>query len=105
MINSQHIHAFKLATDEQMTIIRDLAFKINKILKAYFDGLGIELVDFKLEFGLHQGKILLGDEITPDGCRLWDKKTGEKMDKDRFRRDLGKVEDAYQEILHRMLSS
>ncbi|MCP3677654.1 MAG: hypothetical protein GY721_08750, partial [Deltaproteobacteria bacterium] len=70
----------------------------------FFDERGITLVDFKLEFGRHKGEILLGDEVTPDGCRLWDKETSEKMDKDRFRRDLGKIEEAYQEVARKVLS-
>ena len=78
------------------------ALKINGILSEFFDKRGIILVDFKLEFGEHKGEVLLGDEITPDGCRLWDKTTREKMDKDRFRRDLGKVEEAYQEVLRKV---
>lgn len=98
MINSSHIKAFKLATEQEMNAIREHAFKVNAFLLKYFDEIGIKLVDFKLEFGRHNGKILLGDEITPDGCRLWDKQTNEKLDKDRFRRDLGGVEEAYRRV-------
>ena len=80
-----------------------MAFKVNEVMKAYFDTLNVTLVDFKLEFGkTAQGTIILADEISPDTCRLWDKDTGEKLDKDRFRRDLGNVEEAYQEILRRL---
>jgi phosphoribosylaminoimidazole-succinocarboxamide synthase len=103
MINSYHALAMKLATQEELDTIDSLTFKINDLLKEYFKGVGIELVDFKLEFGrTTDGKIILADEISPDTCRLWDIKTHEKLDKDRFRRDLGKVEDAYQEILKRL---
>ncbi len=79
-----------------------MARKVNTVLKKFFDRRGLMLVDFKLEFGRHKGEVLLGDEICPDTARLWDKKTMEKMDKDRFRRDLGKVEEAYQEVLRRV---
>lgn len=99
MINDDHVAVFKLATPEEMIEIRRQAFKVNEFLRRFFDARGILLVDFKLEFGRCNGKIFLGDEITPDGCRLWDKKTGEKLDKDRFRRDLGNVEDAYHRVL------
>jgi phosphoribosylaminoimidazole-succinocarboxamide synthase len=78
------------------------AMRINNILYAFFDDRGITLVDFKLEFGLHKGDLILGDEISPDTCRLWDKDTKEKMDKDRFRRDMGKVEEAYQKVLEKV---
>ena len=80
-----------------------MALRVNELLRAYFRDVNIELIDFKLEFGRCGGKIVLADEISPDTCRLWDSKTGEKLDKDRFRRDLGDVEDAYQEILRRLL--
>ena len=103
LINSYHALALKLATKEEIETIKTLAFKVNEVLKKYFLGLGIELVDFKLEFGrTHDGKIVLADEISPDTCRFWDSKTHEKLDKDRFRRDMGGVEDAYQEIMHRI---
>ncbi len=78
--------------------LEEYGFKVNKFLVNFFDQIGIKLVDYKLEFGRHKDGILLGDEITPDGCRLWDKETNEKLDKDRFRFDLGKVEEAYQRI-------
>ena len=104
LINSYHALALKLATKEEIETIKTLAFKVNEVLKKYFLGLGIELVDFKLEFGrTHDGKIVLADEISPDTCRFWDSKTHEKLDKDRFRRDLGHVEDAYIEIRKRIL--
>lgn len=103
MINEYHIRAFGLAERAELRQMEEQALKINKILSEFFDERGIMLVDFKLEFGVHKGVVLLGDEITPDGCRLWDKRTHEKMDKDRFRRDLGKVEDAYQEVLRKVM--
>lgn len=104
LINSYHALALKLATKEEIETIKTLAFKVNEVLKKYFLGLGIELVDFKLEFGrTHDSKIVLADEISPDTCRFWDSKTHEKLDKDRFRRDLGHVEDAYIEIRKRLL--
>ncbi len=102
MINGYHIKALELASPKEMDTIEEMALKINEILLSYLKPLGLELVDFKLEFGRHQGKIMLGDEISPDTCRFWDAKTHEKLDKDRFRRDLGKVEEAYQEILKRL---
>lgn len=103
MIIEDHIKALGLTTGEQIQTIKNYALKINDVLKRFFDERDIILVDFKLEFGLHKGQILLGDEIAPDTCRLWDKKTMEKLDKDRFRRDLGKVEEAYQEVLRRVI--
>jgi len=104
MINDYHIAAMKLATPAELGKISKYSFKVNKILTEYLKDLGIELIDFKLEFGrLKNGKIVLADEISPDTCRFWDSKTGEKLDKDRFRRDLGGVEDAYKEILKRLL--
>jgi len=102
LINDYHIAALNLATPDQMAQIATLALKINTILRERLDACNLELVDLKLEFGLHQGKIVLADEISPDTCRFWDKTTHEKLDKDRFRRDLGKVEDAYQEVLRRL---
>jgi phosphoribosylaminoimidazole-succinocarboxamide synthase len=103
LINDYHIKALGIATDIQLRFIRKRAFEINNILKRFFAGIDLDLVDFKLEFGVHKkGEILLGDEISPDTCRLWDKETKKKLDKDRFRRDLGDVEDAYQEILKRV---
>jgi phosphoribosylaminoimidazole-succinocarboxamide synthase len=102
MINDYHIRAMGLATDEEMAKVSEDALKINQILKEFLSDKGIELVDFKLEFGRHKGKIILADEISPDTCRFWDKSTKEKLDKDRFRRDLGQVTEAYQEILKRL---
>ncbi|MDD2497740.1 MAG: phosphoribosylaminoimidazolesuccinocarboxamide synthase [Desulfitobacteriaceae bacterium] len=102
MINDYHIAALGLATKEQMEYIAETALKVNKIMRDYLKDKNIDLVDFKLEFGLYQGKVLLGDEISPDNCRFWDRDTKEKLDKDRFRRDLGNVEDAYREILKRL---
>jgi phosphoribosylaminoimidazole-succinocarboxamide synthase len=98
MINTNHIHVFKYATDSEVKTMAEQAFKVNDFMVPFFDKLGIKLVDYKLEFGRHNGELLLGDEITPDGCRLWDKETNEKLDKDRFRRDLGNVENAYQKV-------
>ena len=103
MVNDYHIAAMELATKEEMEQISTMALKINDLLTAYLKDLGIELIDFTLEFGRFNGEIVLADEISPDTCRFWDSKTGEKLDKDRFRRDLGHVEDAYQEILHRLM--
>jgi len=98
MINQNHIRVFGFATDKEMKDMDVIAYKINDFLRPYFSNLGIKLVDYKLEFGRAGDKLLLGDEITPDGCRLWDKQTDEKLDKDRFRRDLGEVEDAYEKV-------
>ena len=106
LINSYHALALKLATAEELEQIKALAFRVNDLLKGIMKGIGIDLVDFKLEFGrLPDGSIVLADEISPDTCRLWDETTHEKLDKDRFRRDLGNVEGAYQEILRRMLGA
>ena len=102
LFNEYHIKALGIATNEEMRIIDDYSFKINEVLKDFFSKRNLELVDFKLEFGRHNGEILLGDEISPDTCRLWDKSTQKKLDKDRFRRDLGDVEEAYQEVLKRV---
>jgi phosphoribosylaminoimidazole-succinocarboxamide synthase len=102
MINPYHIYAIDIATEEQVDTLSTSALKINDILKAYMLERGILLVDFKLEFGTFHGQVLLGDEISPDTCRFWDAKTMEKLDKDRFRRDLGGVEEAYVEILSRL---
>lgn len=106
LINSYHAKALKLATQAEIDTIVRLAFQINEALKEFFLAVGITLVDFKLEFGrLEDGTIVLADEISPDTCRLWDKETGEKLDKDRFRRDLGNVEGAYQEVMKRLTGS
>jgi phosphoribosylaminoimidazole-succinocarboxamide synthase len=105
MLTEDHALLLSFAPRAQLRKIRELAFTVNKLLVKYFDRRNIILVDFKLEFGLHKGKtLLLGDEVSPDGCRLWDRTTQEKLDKDRFRRDLGGVEEAYQEVLKRVLS-
>ena len=104
LINSYHALALKLATKEEIARIKELAFRVNDVMKAYLLPLGIKLVDFKLEFGrLPDGTIVLADEISPDTCRFWDSETNEKLDKDRFRRDLGGVEDAYNEIMRRLM--
>ncbi|MGE4453742.1 MAG: phosphoribosylaminoimidazolesuccinocarboxamide synthase [Sphaerochaeta sp.] len=104
MVNSYHIKALALATDEQIAQISGYALRVNAILCSYLEDLGITLVDFKLEFGMTaDGQLLLSDEISPDTCRFWDTKTNRKLDKDRFRRDLGDVEAAYQEILVRLM--
>lgn len=102
MINDYYAIAIGVASREEIDRITELAFKINEILSKYFEQCGIELIDFKLEFGRYQGEIILADEISPDTCRLWDITTHDKLDKDRFRRDLGKVEDAYQEVFCRL---
>lgn len=101
-INDYYALALGLATQEEIAAITKYAFKVNEVLQNYFDGLGIELIDFKIEFGRYHGQIILADEISPDTCRLWDKETHEKLDKDRFRRDMGNVEDAYQEVFKRL---
>ena len=104
LFNSYHAVALKLATWEEIETIKTMAFKINELLKAYFKKLNIDLVDFKVEFGrLSDGTIVLADEISPDTCRLWDSETHEKLDKDRFRRDMGGVEEAYHEVMHRLM--
>ncbi|MBQ3640207.1 MAG: phosphoribosylaminoimidazolesuccinocarboxamide synthase [Clostridia bacterium] len=104
LLNAYHAIALKLATREEIELVKSLAFRVNDILKAYFKGIGVTLVDFKLEFGkTADGRIVLADEISPDTCRFWDAKTGEKLDKDRFRRDMGGVEDAYNEMKRRVL--
>ena len=106
LMNSYHAVALKLATWEELDTIRKYAFAVNDFLKALWLECGVILVDYKLEFGrLADGTIVLADEISPDTCRLWDAKTHEKLDKDRFRRDLGGVEDAYQEIMRRLLAA
>jgi len=105
MINDYHIYALELATREQVETVKEYTFKINEILKGFFIDKGLKLIDFKLEFGLFDGKIILADEISPDTCRLWDVETNEKMDKDRFRRDMGSVEETYQEVLGRIKSA
>ncbi len=105
LLNSYHAIALGLATREEIETIKEMAFKINSVLIDYFKGLNIRLIDFKLEFGkTSDGTIVLADEISPDTCRLWDITTNEKLDKDRFRRDMGGVEDAYNEVMNRLLS-
>ncbi len=101
-INSYYALALDLAAQEEIDVISKYAFKVNEVMRKYFAGLGIELIDFKLEFGRFHGQIILADEVSPDTCRLWDKETHEKLDKDRFRRDLGNVEDAYEEVFRRL---
>ena len=104
LINSYHALSLGLATAEEIETIKTLAFRVNDVLKAFFKGVQVDLVDFKLEFGrLADGTIVLADEISPDTCRFWDSVTHEKLDKDRFRRDLGNVEGAYAEMLRRIL--
>ena len=103
MINDYHAVALGLATKDELENIYSQTKKINELLKDLFDKVGIELVDFKIEFGKdNEGNIILADEISPDCCRLWDKETRKKLDKDRFRRDLGDIEEAYQEVLARL---
>ncbi|HKL11055.1 MAG TPA: phosphoribosylaminoimidazolesuccinocarboxamide synthase [Clostridia bacterium] len=102
IINEDHILAVELATEDQLKTIREYAYKINELLMDFFKQRKIRLVDFKIELGLYKGHIILADEISPDTCRLWDWETDKKLDKDRFRRDLGGVEDAYDEILSRI---
>lgn len=102
MINESHIRTFGWAEEAHIEQMKALTFKVNDVLRALFDDAGMLLVDYKLEFGLFDGKITLGDEITPDGCRLWDKETRKKMDKDRFRQGLGNVVEAYEEVSARL---
>ncbi|MBR3015808.1 MAG: phosphoribosylaminoimidazolesuccinocarboxamide synthase [Clostridia bacterium] len=104
MVNEYHILAMEWATKEELDLIASYSLKVNQVLSEYLREANIELIDFKLEYGkTKDGQIVLADEISPDTCRFWDSTTHEKLDKDRFRRDLGGVEDAYQEILHRLL--
>ena len=102
LIYPEHAIAFGWASEDDIRTIRALALKVNDVLRRFLDERGVILVDFKLEFGRHHGKILLGDEICPDTCRFWDKATRQKLDKDRFRRDLGGVQEAYHEMLRRV---
>jgi len=103
MVNEYHILATEKATKEEIDKISAMAFKVNDFMKNYFKNIGIELIDFKIEFGkTPDGEIILADEISPDTCRFWDSETMEKLDKDRFRRDMGNVEDAYNEIFKRI---
>ena len=102
LINSSFARALGLASEEEINTIKNYAFKINQILKRIFLAAGLKLIDFKIEFGRYHDKIILADEISPDTCRLWDVTTNEKLDKDRFRRDLGNVEEAYVEVFSRL---
>ena len=102
MINNSQAIACGIATQEEIDVISDMAYKVNDYMKEFFAGVGIELIDFKLEFGKFHDKIILADEISPDTCRFWDIKTHEKLDKDRFRRDMGGVEEAYAEMIKRI---
>ena len=104
MVNDYHILAMNFATEEELKLISEYSLKVNEVLSNYLKDVNIELIDFKLEFGkTADGQIVLADEISPDTCRFWDSKTHEKLDKDRFRRDLGGVEDAYEEVLRRLM--
>ena len=102
MINNSQAIACGIATQEEIDVISDMAYKVNDYMKEFFAGVGVELIDFKLEFGKFHDKIILADEISPDTCRFWDIKTHEKLDKDRFRRDMGGVEEAYAEMMKRI---
>ncbi len=104
LLNRSHIRALRLAPDERVDAMLEAAGKVNTLLQEFFKGIGITLVDFKLEYGMHKGQLLLADEISPDTCRFWDAETGEKLDKDRFRQDMGRVEEAYEEMLGRVTS-
>jgi len=104
LLNEYHALALKLATREEIDLVKKYAFQVNDLLKSYMKEIGIDLVDFKLEFGkTADGTIVLADEISPDTCRLWDEKTHEKLDKDRFRRDMGGAEEAYEEVMRRLM--
>ena len=106
LLNEYHALALGLATKAEIALVKQMAFKINEVLKEYFKKLNVTLVDFKIEFGkTADGTIVLADEISPDTCRFWDSTTGEKLDKDRFRRDLGGVEGAYQEMMRRLMGA
>jgi phosphoribosylaminoimidazole-succinocarboxamide synthase len=102
LVNDYHIISFGWATAAQIVAMKELTFKVNTVLKQLFANAGMTLVDYKLEFGLHKGELMLGDEFSPDGCRIWDTATGKKMDKDRFRQDLGNVIEAYKEVGERL---
>ena len=102
LISDEHVRLLGLATPEQMAEIKKLALRVNSLLQPFFRERQMILVDFKLEFGLHNGRLILADEISPDTCRFWDRTTKESMDKDRFRKDLGRIEEAYQEVLKRV---
>jgi len=102
LMNEDHVMALGLATEEEVRTIKGLTLKINELMKKFFLALNIELIDFKLEFGRCQGEIILADEISPDTCRLWEVGTGVRLDKDRFRNDLGNIKEGYQEVLKRV---
>ena len=103
LLNDEHVAMLALASPERLADLKQRARTVNRVLSAFFAEMGILLVDFKLEFGTRRGELVLGDEITPDTCRLWDAESSERLDKDRFRRDLGQVEEAYQEVLRRVM--
>ncbi len=103
LVNDDHLRLMNIATPALLKDLRDLGHKINAVLKPFFAERQMQLVDFKLEFGVFHNKLVLADEISPDTCRLWDMTTGDSMDKDRFRKDMGKIEEAYQEVLKRVL--
>ena len=105
LVNHSHIYAMRAATPEEMAEIERVSLKVNEILTAYMKEINIELIDFKLEFGRFHGQVILADEISPDTARFWDSQTHEPLDIDRFRRDLGNVAEAYQEVLHRMMGA
>lgn len=102
MVNETHAQAMGWASIEQVNAMKEIALKVNEAMTRVVARAGIDLVDYKLEFGICDGKVMLGDEISPDTCRFWDKQTREKLDKDRFRRDLGKIEEAYAEVYNRL---
>ncbi len=102
LINEYHILALGYASEEELATVKEYTFKINELMKKFFGAINLDLIDFKLEFGKFKNKVILADEISPDTCRLWEKGTGKRMDKDRFRRDLGGIEEAYQEVLSRV---
>jgi len=102
LINEYHIRAMNLASEEEISQIKEFTLKVNELMTAFFANVNLELIDFKVEFGRYKGKIILADEISPDTCRLWEIGTGKKLDKDRFRHDLGNTEEAYQEVLSRV---
>lgn len=102
MVNESHIQSFAWATEEQVAQMKDITFRVNDVLKALFLANGMILVDYKLEFGMYEGRLLLGDEFSPDGCRIWDAQTREKLDKDRFRQDLGGVVESYEVVGRRL---
>ena len=102
LINDNHIIAFKWGTADEIEQMKKITFDINKYLCKIFDDAGLILVDYKVEYGRYDGKLILGDEFTPDGCRIWDKETGESLDKDRFRKDLGDVVESYQIVAHKL---